>query len=350
MLGYFFKVTKKTNHNLFFCALLLIWLIYLRKYGNIFLKKVIKQMKKNIDFTVLNFIAQCNEFVEGKFLFASQKLENLYQKILESPALVELFLQCSEDFKYSLEMTKAFIKTPTKAGTFTPPKEPDKFLALIFGLLKEINEKTVNFNVFVPKYFSEDAKIPPTQAFANQVILPLKSTVAKYFEVDENNKQHFSKEEIEKNKENQEKSDLEKEQNQAQLENNEKIEENQENEQVAQIKAMTDVEEIENEPVIISTFEEEIKSYKITYEDLMEALNLNLKQMQTKLKSMFKIKNEIKTDALFVIARALSFVNLNDINSLYSELISIKYMKRHLRFLKTEINEIFEIFAYFEKL
>ncbi len=304
-------------------------------------------MEKNGDFTVLNFIAECNEFIEGKFLFASQKLEALYKAILESPALVELFLQCSEDFKYSLEITKAFIKTPTKPGTFTPPKEPDKFLALVFGLLKEINEKTVNFNVFVPKYFSEDSKVPPTQAFANQVIIPLKSTVAKYFEVSEYSKEHFSKEQI-KNQIEEVKEEIKEEVNQV---GQEEIASN-DIDAVAEKNNITIETQIQEkkEPTIISTLEEERKTYIVTYEDLMEALKLLLKEIQTILKSSNKIKPEIKSDVMFVLSRALRFAKEDDMESLYSEIISIKYMKRHLRFLKKEIKELFEIFDYFEKL
>lgn len=301
-------------------------------------------MEKFGDLTVLNFVLECNEFLEGKYLFASQKLEAIYKSVLDSPALVELFLQCSEDFKYSLEMTKAFIKTPTKPGTFTPPTEPDKFLALVFGLLKEIIENTINFNVFVPKYFSEDAKVPPTQAFANKIVLPLKVTVAKYFEVDAENKKRFSLEEITAQQQEieEEKQKMEKEESQISIE---------EIEQTTVLQNQTSLQnEKQKETEVVSALEDDMKTYKVTYEDLMEALNLALKELQSLVKAKERLNANIKADLLFAISRGLRFAKANDMEGLYSELTTIKYMKWKLFFARKNIKEIFEIFEYFEKL
>lgn len=149
-------------------------------------------MEKKEQNTILNFIASCNEFTAGKFLFASSKLLILLTEIENSEDLKQLFEECEQDFNYSLEFTKAFVKMPTKLGTFTRPEELDKFLALFYGVLKEIRDGKYEFNEFVSKYFSFDEKLPPTQTFAREVIKPLKETIAKYFEVDENNAVHYN--------------------------------------------------------------------------------------------------------------------------------------------------------------
>lgn len=245
---------------------------------------------------ILNFVASCNEFINGKFLFATAKLQSMYDEILLSPDLDKLFLECNKDFDYSLEMTKAFVKMPTKIGYFTKPEELDKFLALVFGILKEIKEETLDFNIFASKYFSSEDKTPPTQKFAQNVILPLRDTVAKYFELDENNKTRNVLTDF-------------------------VIEEKQE-EQTTPVS-----EPVEEEPKIdLTPIFEEIK-------DISSNMLTIVKQMQ-------KLKNDIKSDAIFILSEIINACSFSDIEKAYALVVGFKYLAKNIKSIKYQMQAL----------
>lgn len=161
--------------------------------------------------SVLNFIATCNEFIKGKFLFVGTKIVSIYEDVLLSEPLTELFSQCQEDFNASFEFTKAFIKLPTKAGTFQRPEELHKFLALVYVILEDVKTGELDLDLFLQKYFSGDEQTPPAKKFALEVITPLRDTVAKYFELPFENEAKFeliADEDVEMDFEKQEENDV----------------------------------------------------------------------------------------------------------------------------------------------
>lgn len=256
-------------------------------------------MDTNKEKSISNFIANCNEFMTGKFLFASSKLVSILEDINQSEHLLELFTQCSEGFDYSLESTKAFIKTPTKPGVFNKPEELDKFLALTFALLKDINEEKIDFNIFVSKYFGGLEELPPTQNFARLVITPFKETVAKYFELDDS---VVLRQQIEPQKQ----------------------------------------EEIEEKP------EEEAMSIDLTaYYDQIIAISQNLLML---VKENGRIKQNIKTDASFILGEIISACKSEDIEKAYVLIVAFKYMQKHLRGTKHLIEELLFVLKQLENL
>lgn len=151
----------------------------------------------NNDFnSVLNFIFHCNEFINGKFLFSSLKVKEIYLAMQDSHQINDLVVQCENDFKYSLQMTKSFIKTPTKNGYFVAPEEPDKFIALCYNLFKNISEQKIDFDSFLLKYFLDD-KLSINANFAKKIIVPLRDMIADYFDLEKENETFFKIEEPE---------------------------------------------------------------------------------------------------------------------------------------------------------
>lgn len=261
-------------------------------------------MEKNKENSILNFIANCNEFLAGKFLFASSKLHSIYETIKNSEPLDELFLQCNEGFNYSLESTKSLIKTPTKAGYFTPPEELDKLLALIYGILKDIYNNEIDFNLFATKYFSNEDKTPPTVKFGKEVIIPLRDTVAKYFELDEKNEQKFA------------------------------LEETVEEKRVVQ-EELTEQENEEPEYDLSSVY------YQI--KTLSEKM-LSILRTEEKLNSL------LKSDSIFILSEIIKSCNDEDIEKVYSLLIGFKYMQKHIKSLNSLMTHMLLVVAELENI
>lgn len=260
-------------------------------------------MKTNQQNSILNFIASCNEFLAGKFLFAASKLTSIFEEIEQNPVLKDLFVQCNQDFDYSLQCTISLVKTPTKPGYFVRPEELDKFLALTYGILKDIYEQKIDYNIFVSKYFSSDDKNPPTKRFGEEVILPLKDTVAKYFELDAQNTVRHATDQIE-----QELDQPEQEQ-QAQ-------------EQVEQ-------EQFDLTPVF-------------------ESLVKIAQNMMTIAKEDKKIKQHIKADLIFVLSQLVKACKDGDIEKAYAFVISLKYITAKIRSLKHLMAELLFVMMQLE--
>ena len=254
---------------------------------------------------ILNFIASCNEFIGGKFLFASAKLQSIYDEILQCPDSVKLFDDCNQDFNYSLEMTKAFIKMPTKVGTFTKPEELDKFLALVFGVLKELKENTLDFNIFLTKYFTGEDKVPPTQKFASLVMVPFRDTVAKYFELNENNKTRY------------------------------------------------EIQDISSEPVEEEKMEEEIKeeeSETVNLLPIFEKIKEISAQMIALIKQDIRIKGAIKADLTFVLTEIVKSCDQLDIEKAYALIVGLKYMTVKIRSVKYLMQELILVLMQLETM
>lgn len=252
-------------------------------------------MDKNNVNAILNFIASCNDFIGGKFLFAPAKLQSMYDEILLSPDLNNLFGECNKDFNYSLEMTKAFVKMPTKLGSFTKPAELDKFLALVFGVLKEIKEETLDYNIFVGKYFSAEDKIPPTKKFAQNVVVPLRDTVAKYFELDEHNKTRF---------------------------------------------ALTEFVEEKPEEIIEPEAEKVEEEPKIDLAPIFERIKDICSNMLTIVKQTQKLNSDVKSDAVFVLSEIINACEAGDIEKAYALVVGFRYLAKNIKTIKYQMNAL----------
>lgn len=137
---------------------------------------------------IMNFIAHCNNFLDGKYLFATSKLKEISEDIQQSKDLSLLKKECLDGFNASLFKTKCLVKLPTKNGTFTSPTEKEDFIALAFTFIDDICNEVVDYDDFTAKYFYSEKN---ENKFAKQIIEPLKLVIAKLFGLPEDNEAEF---------------------------------------------------------------------------------------------------------------------------------------------------------------
>ena len=137
---------------------------------------------------IMNFIAHCNDFICGKYLFPSSKIKEIFSDIESSENLYQLFKECLEGFNASLFKTKCLIKLPTKKGTFNAPTEKEDFLALAYVMMEDIFHDRQDYDVFVNKFFTNEKN---EDVFAKQVIQPTKNLIAQIFELPEDNETEY---------------------------------------------------------------------------------------------------------------------------------------------------------------
>lgn len=137
---------------------------------------------------IMNFIAHCNNYIAGRYLFGASILKEVYHDIQTSKELKQLFNECLDGFNISLFKTKCLIKLPTKAGTFTAPTEKEDFVALAYSMIEDICKETVDYDTFIAKYFTSEKD---ENKFGKQVVEPLKNIVAKLFNLPDDNDSEF---------------------------------------------------------------------------------------------------------------------------------------------------------------
>lgn len=147
---------------------------------------------------IMNFIAHCNQFLDGKYLFATSKLKEINEDICTSKGLSLLKDECLDGFNASLFKTKCLVKLPTKNGTFTSPTEKEDFIAIAFTFVDDICNEVVDYDNFTVKYFSSEKN---ENKFAKQVIEPLKLIVSKLFNLPEDNETEYNIEAVVKKNE-----------------------------------------------------------------------------------------------------------------------------------------------------
>lgn len=138
--------------------------------------------------TISAFMSSCDDLINGKFIFAGNKVANILKSINESPELYEVISECLKNFNYEKEFGRAKVKLPTKRGSFKMPEENTAIIPLVFCMLVEIQEGKIDFKQFLADYFETDDDNSQFENFANQVIVPFKNAIAFLFEIEGDNK------------------------------------------------------------------------------------------------------------------------------------------------------------------
>lgn len=135
------------------------------------------------------FMSSCDDLINGKFIFAGNKVANILKAISDSPELYEVIAECLKDYNYEKEFGRAKVKLPTKRGSFKMPEENTSIIPMVFCMLVEIQENKIDFKQFLADYFeSDDDDVSQFENFAQTVIVPFKNAIAYLFDIEGQNK------------------------------------------------------------------------------------------------------------------------------------------------------------------
>ena len=98
---------------------------------------------------IAQFIAGCNDMINGKFILADVKITKVLNNIAESEELYRFISECMNNFDFIKELHRAEMKNSLNSGAFTPPQEPEKLVAFVFCLLVECDAKRIDFYSFI---------------------------------------------------------------------------------------------------------------------------------------------------------------------------------------------------------
>ncbi len=125
------------------------------------------------------FLSKADEVVEGKYLLAIKKIEEMLLEIRKSRILFEVFEFCNSGEPINKLKAKYFVEGENgREGAFIMPENQKQFIAISFTTLKNIAEGVTDFTVFLKTYFpAGDGVLDCYHKFINLFMIPFKKSV-----------------------------------------------------------------------------------------------------------------------------------------------------------------------------
>ena len=123
------------------------------------------------------FLEKADEVINGKYLFAIKKIEEMLVTISSSRILFEVFEFCCASEDAEQLKARCLLKS-NGVGRFVMPDGKKQIIALCFYVLKDITSGAIDFNSFLTTYFpSEESFLDSYAKFVNFLVLPFRNTV-----------------------------------------------------------------------------------------------------------------------------------------------------------------------------
>ena len=126
-----------------------------------------------------NFLEACDELIECKFLVAEYKISKLLQSIASSSDICSLISECLESYNRDREFSRTYIQDGRGQFVCMMPTEEYKVVALVFCTLADIDNKKIDFNDFIKRFFGREEN--PFVNFLQTMIVPFKNLIAEAF-------------------------------------------------------------------------------------------------------------------------------------------------------------------------
>lgn len=133
---------------------------------------------------ISQFLASCDDMINGKFILADVKITKILNMIAGSEELYRYISECMTGFDFVREYHRAEVKNGLNGGVFAAPQEPKKLVAFVFCLLVECDAKRMDFYTFINENFRLASRTDAYQNFASNLLVPFKDIIAMHFGLD----------------------------------------------------------------------------------------------------------------------------------------------------------------------
>lgn len=130
---------------------------------------------------IAQFIASCDDMINGKFILADVKITKVLNMIASSEELYRYISECMTNFDFSREYHRAEVKNSLNGGNFAAPTEQEKLVAFVFCILVECDAKRLDFYNFINENFGRESKSNAYNNFASMLLVPFKEIIATHF-------------------------------------------------------------------------------------------------------------------------------------------------------------------------
>jgi len=118
------------------------------------------------------FVQACDKMIGSKYIMIDKRVADVLTAIAECKPVYNLIAECMINFNFD----KAF-KAGTNGYNFMLPEDPKDLVAFVFCLLNCLDDKKININDLLMKYYSKDNSTTSYSAFNHDVIEKFKNAV-----------------------------------------------------------------------------------------------------------------------------------------------------------------------------
>ena len=241
-----------------------------------------------------NFLLACDELIECKFLVAEYKITKLLQSIASSSDICSLISECLESYNRDREFSRTYIQDGQGQFVCIMPTEEYKIVALVFCTLADIDNKKIDFNDFIKRFFGREEN--PFANFLQTMIVPFRNLIAEAFGFAKNETKEDAKGDFSKGEESEEGNDeigqeYEKEENADKFEVSTKIAV----QILSELEEIRDSRQVEDAHNIASSI---IKTASLKDEVILKALSASLKYVSKYVKPIKFLVKEL-SDIVF---------------------------------------------------
>ena len=141
---------------------------------------------------IAQFIASCDDMINGKFILADVKITKVLNMIAGSEELYRYISECMVGFDFNKEYHRAEVKNGLNGGVFSVPTDPQKLVAFVFCVLVECDAKRLDFYNFINENFGWESKSNAYKNFAEKLLTPFKEIISSHFGLLTENNQSVS--------------------------------------------------------------------------------------------------------------------------------------------------------------
>lgn len=124
-----------------------------------------------------NFNVACDDFLAGKYILADIKIASILKIISADQKISNIVSSCLENYDFET-LFYSSIKNNDDELFVSLPNDDKQIIALVYGLLYRLDNKTINFKDFINQYFSENENSSKEfDKFAYTIIMPFKNAI-----------------------------------------------------------------------------------------------------------------------------------------------------------------------------
>lgn len=113
------------------------------------------------------FSMRCHEIIASKYVMSGNYIMRLLRYVASTPCLIDFVAKCNQGFNYRDEFELA-----SSGASFRLPSSKKKIVALVTGMLFEIDRNQLNLNAFLIKYYGVSDYEEGYKTFCKSVIEP----------------------------------------------------------------------------------------------------------------------------------------------------------------------------------
>ena len=121
---------------------------------------------------ILVFTSACDKMIDSKYIMVDKRIADILKSIAECKPVYNLIAECMINFNFDKQF-----KNGTMGNEFQLPEDPKDLVAFVFCLLNCLDDKKININDLLMRYYSRDNQVSSYSQFNSHVILQFRNAV-----------------------------------------------------------------------------------------------------------------------------------------------------------------------------